>query len=202
VRWHDDGVTVVAQLPPPTTLSGTPRDLVTELGALVGEVTAAGWCADMLAGADPHDYVGMLAYLGKNCATAAFDPSWHDYWHRTWGGRGLLYVWTPSAASVVVEGLFDEHWRPAEMCLKVATKRQIGEAGPGAVPLAAADLPRVRLNAIRCLGTVGDTEHVAVVERALDDEAADVRRTAARALGQMSQRLDLDIEPPDLMRGR
>ncbi len=194
--WHDDGVIDVPQLPPPTARSGTPRDLVTELGERVGEATAAGWCADLLAGGDPHDYVGMLAYLGKNCATAAFDPGWHDYWNRTWGGRGLLYVWAPSAASVVVDGLADEHWRPAEMCLKVATKRDIGEAGPGAVPLASAELPRVRLNAIRCLGAVGDTEHVAVVDTALDDEDADVRRAAARALTDMSKRLD--IEPPDL----
>lgn len=184
----------VPDLPPPSGGDDTPRGLVTELGVLVGEEVAAGWCADLLAGADPHDYVGMLAYLGKNCARAAFDPSWHDYWRRTWGGRGLLYVWADSAAAVVVEGLADEHWRPAEMCLKVATLREIGEAGPGAVPLATHDLSRVRLNAIRCLGAVGDTEHIAVVVDALDDEDPAVRRAAARAVAMLSRRLDLDPE--------
>ena len=102
-------------LPPPSGSDDTPRGLVSELGALVGDERAAGWCADLLAGGDPHDFVPMLPYLGKNCAAAAFDPAWHDYWHRTWGGRGLLYVWTDSAAPVVVAGLGDEHWRPAEM---------------------------------------------------------------------------------------
>jgi hypothetical protein len=182
----------VPDLPPPTGGDQTPRGLVSELGALVGGEQAARWCADLLAGGDPHDYVPVLPYLGKNCAVAAFDPAWHDYWHRTWGGRGLLYVWAESAARVVVAGLGDEHWRPAEMCLKVATLREIGEAGPGAVPLLQAELPRVRINAVRCLAKVGDTEHVDGVVDALDDEDQAVRRAAARAVRQLARRLDLD----------
>ncbi len=188
----------VPTLPPPTRPDATVRDLVTELAERVGAETAAGWCADLLAGADPHDYVGMLGYLGSNCRRAAFDPSWHDYWVRTWGGRGLLYVWADSAAPVVVAGLGDEHWRPAEMCLKVSTLRQIGESGPGAVALADHELPRVRQQAVRCLGANGDTEHVAMVDRALSDDNADVRRAAARALVLLSERLDLDLDVPDL----
>jgi hypothetical protein len=187
-----DGAVTVPSLPPPSGQDDTPRGLVTELGVLVGEETAAGWCADLLAGADPHDYLPVLPYLGKNCATAAFDPGWHDYWRRTWGGRGLLYVWAESAAGVVVAGLGDEHWRPAEMCLKVATLREIGEAGPGAVPLADHELPRVRLNAIRCLGAVGDTEHVETVVAALEDADPAVRRAASRAVRLLARRLDLD----------
>ena len=154
------------------------------------------WCADLLAGADVRDYAAMLAYLGRNCATAAFDPGWHDYWHRTWGARGLLYVWADSAVGAVVVGLADEHWRPAEMCLKVATKREIGEAGPGALTLVAHELPRVRAHAVRCLGVVGDTEHCLVVQEAADDEDPAVRRAAARARTLMARRLDLDL--PDL----
>jgi len=188
----------VPPLPPPTTPEASPRELVTELGRIVGPETAAGWCADLLAGADPHDYVEMLDYLGSNTRKAAFDPSWYDYWPRTWGARGLLYVWADSAAPVVVEGLADAHWRPAEMCLKVATKREIGEAGPGAVPLSEHELPRVRTAAMRCLGKVGDTEHVEVVDAALDDEQPQVRRAAARALTEMIRRLDLDRSPPGL----
>lgn len=188
----------VPPLPPPTTPEASPPELVTELGRIVGPETAAGWCADLLAGADPHDYVEMLDYLGSNTRKAAFDPSWYDYWPRTWGARGLLYVWADSAAPVVVEGLGDAHWRPAEMCLKVATKREIGEAGPGAVPLSEHELPRVRAAALRCLGKVGDTEHVEVVDAALDDEQPQVRRAGARALAEMIRRLDLDRSPPDL----
>ncbi len=187
----------VPSLPPPTDPDGTPAELVSELGALVGETTAATWCADLLGGADVRDYAGMLAYLGRNCATAAFDAGWHDYWHRTWGGRGLLYVWSEGVADVVVSGLADPHWRPAEMCLKVATKREIGEAGPAAVPLATHELPRVRANAVRCLGLVGDTEHLPVVEAAIDDGDPVVRRAAARARTLMARRLDLSLDLPE-----
>lgn len=106
-------------------------------------------------------------------------------------------MWAPSCAPVVVEHLEDKHWRPAEMCLKVATRREIGEAGPGAVTLSTHELPRVRVASMRCLGRVGDTEHVGAVDAALDDEQAAVRRAAARALREMVGRLDLDILPPD-----
>lgn len=183
-------------LPPPSGQGSTPRELVGELEKLVGAEVAAGWCADLLAGADREDYRAVFGYLGKNCAEAAFDARWPGYWRRTWGGRGLLYVWTDSAAPVLVQGLFDEAWRPAEMCLKAATLRQVGEAGPGAIPLTRHGLPRVRLNAVRCLGAVGDTEHVASVVEALDDTDEAVRRAAARALTAMARRLDLDV--PDI----
>ncbi|MGA9345467.1 MAG: HEAT repeat domain-containing protein, partial [Nocardioidaceae bacterium] len=62
--------------------------------------------------------------------------------------------------------------------------------------LVAHELPRVRANAIRCLGVVGDTEHCLVVEDAADDEDLVVRRAAARARTLMARRLDLDL--PDL----
>ena len=185
------------RLPAPTDPDGTPRQLITELGRRVGEREAAGWCSDLIAGADPHDFVEMLDYLGRNCRAAAFDPSWYDYWPRTWGARGLLYVWAPSAAPVVVEHLGDEHWRPAEMCLKVASLRELGEAGPGAERLSHHELPRVRATAIRCLGKVGDTEHVAAVEGALDDAQEAVRGAAVRALALLDRRLDLGLDIPD-----
>lgn len=181
----------LTDLPVPVKPDGTPRELVTELAQRVGSEAAAGWCADLLAGADPADYVEMLAYLGCNCRAAAFDPRWHDYWHRTWGARGLLYVWADSAAATVVAGLRDEHWRPAEMCLKVAARREMGEAGPGAVLLATHELPRVRAAAVRCLGKVGDTEHVGTVAAATGDPDPQIRRAALHALDEMHVRLDM-----------
>jgi HEAT repeat protein len=107
----------------------------------------------------------------------------------------LLYVWDESAAPAVVAGLDDEHWRPAEMCLKVSTKREIGEAGPRAAVLAVAgELPRVRVQALRTLGGVGDTEHVGAVRDLLHDPDAAVRREAARSLTRLARRLDLEVE--------
>jgi hypothetical protein len=124
-----------------------------------------------------------------------YPAQWKDYWVRTWGARGLLYVWDDSAAPAVVAGLDDEHWRPGEMCLKVATKREIGEAGPRAAVLAVeGELPRVRVQALRTLGAVGDTEHVDVVRDLLDDEEPAVRRQAARSLTQLARRLDVEVE--------
>ncbi|MEJ7629243.1 MAG: HEAT repeat domain-containing protein [Nocardioidaceae bacterium] len=184
------------ELPPPSRPDATVRALVTELGERVGAETAAGWCADLLSGADPHDYVAMLDYLGSNCGRAAFDPSWYDYWVRTWGARGLLYVWADSAASTVVQGLGDEHWRPAEMCLKVSSLRELAEAGVPAVSLTEHELPRVRANAVRTLGLVGDTEHVETVESALDDEDPLVRRAADLAMRRLNARLDLPGRSP------
>ena len=183
-------------LPPPTHPKASPRALVTELGVRVGQQRAARWCADLLGGADPAGYVAMLDYLGSNCRRAAFDPSWHDYWPRTWGARGLLYVWSDRIAPDVVAGLDDPHWRPAEMCLKVAARREIGEAGQGAVAWSQHELPRVRAAAIRLLGAVGDTEYIDVVEEALADDEGLVRNAGARALRRLAQRLDRpDLDP-------
>lgn len=183
-------------LPPPSEPKASPRVLVSELGERVGQERAARWCADLLGGADPAGYVAMLDYLGSNCRRVAFHPSWHDYWPRTWGARGLLYVWSDRVASDVVAGVGDPHWRPAEMCLKVAARREIGEAAEPAVPWAGHELPRVRAAAVRLLGAVGESEHVDVVERALGDDEGLVRHAAARALRRLARRLDRpDLDP-------
>ena len=117
-----------------------------------------------------------------------------DYWWPTWAARGLLYVWSASVAPTVVRGLAHQHWRPAEMCLKVAARRELAEAADGAVALAGHDLSRLRAAAVRTLGRVGDTEHVATVRSGLDDTEAQVRRAAALALERMVARLDLPGE--------
>ena len=183
-------------LPPPRELDVPVGVLVEELAGRLGIEATVALCVDLLAGADRGDHVSELPYL----TGLSFEPGsprleaqhWPDHWVRTWGARGLLYVWSDDAAGPVVAGLTDEHWRPAEMCLKVSSRRELGEAGPGALLLLDHALPRVRGQALRTLGAVGDTEHVAAVRRALDDEHSDVRRHAARALERMSARLDLD----------
>jgi hypothetical protein len=187
----------VPELPPPSDVSQHPKLLVAELEAHVGNRLAALWCAELLKGADFHDYEGMLWYLGAQATPGVLSGQWELYWVRTWGARGLRYVWVDECASALVAGLGDEHWRPAEMCLKVAVLRDVGEAGPGAVGWLDHELPRVRAAACRALGAVGDTEHVAAVRVCLDDPHAQVRRAAARALGRMAGRLDVRLDPAD-----
>jgi hypothetical protein len=185
----------VSTLPPPRDPEAAVGVLVVELAGRLGVPATVGVCLDLLGGADRLGHLPELAYLTGlpfEAGSATLDPDrWRDYWVRTWGARGLLYVWTDDAAPGVVAGLGDEHWRPAEMCLKVATRRELGEAGPAAVGFLAHALPRVRAQALRTLGAAGDTEHVEAVRRALGDDHPDVRRQAARALERMAARLDL-----------
>ena len=53
------------------------------------------------------------------------------YWFRTWGARGLLYVWDDSALPAVVEATSDEHWRVREMAAKVVARHQVDDALSG-----------------------------------------------------------------------
>jgi HEAT repeats len=175
-------------LPPPrdtdVPLGGLVRQLVDQLGV----PAAVAVCVDLLGGADPAAYVDEIVYLSG----LRIDPTTRDaYWPRAWGARGLLHVWTDDAAPAVIAGLHDQHWRPAENCLKVSTRRELGAAGPAAVAYLDHQLPRMRAQAVRFLGVAGDTEHVAAVRSMLDDPHADVRGAAARALSRMGPRLDL-----------
>ena len=179
-------------LPPNPGRDVSPRDLMAMLAAAIGEEQAARACAELLAAEDERHEPETLLFLGGSAGQSVLDGGeWRPYWARVWAARGLLYVWSDAAAPVVVRRLGDEHWRVAEMCVKVAAKREIGEAGPGVAALAGHELPRVRAAVVRALGVIGDTEHVAVVRDALEDAEGEVRRAAARALDRMSARLDL-----------
>jgi len=188
-------------LPPPRDIEAHIGDLVVELAHHQGERDVVDLCVELLGGADAHDHLSELAYLtGIDFGPGGHDiDTWADYWPRSWGARGLLYVWHDSASTAVVAGLGDEHWRPAEMCLKVAVRHEVAGAGDGAAALSTHELPRVQVQAMRALAVTGDTEHVAAVRARLaddhEDEDEDVRRQAARALERMARRLDLDHVP-------
>ena len=167
---------------------------IRELDAAVGRTRFVEVCVDLLGGAPRRR-------TSRSCATSpatTWDPGdpvlddsvWKDYWVRTWGARGLLHCWGDSATTAVVAGLGDEHYRPAEMCLKVSARHDVAGGGPGAAALTRHDLPRVRAAAVRALAVVGDTEHLAAVERLLDDPEESVRIAAARARAAMARRLD------------
>jgi len=170
--------------------------LITGLAERIGRPELVRVCTALLAGAPREGYVEELRSLTGH----AWEPGddvldarvWGDHWVRTWGARGLLHVWDDSATEAVVAGLADEHYRPAEMCLKVAARHEVAGAGDGAAALVDHELPRVRAQAVRALGVVGDTEHVAAVRAALDDPDEQVRVQDGRALERMARRLDVD----------
>jgi hypothetical protein len=169
--------------------------LIQELDALVGRTRFVEVCVDLLSGADRTAYVPELRYLTGHSWEAGDSvldhDAWKDYWVRTWGARGLLHCWHDTATGPVVTGLDDEHYRPAEMCLKVSAKHDVAGSGPGAARLTRHELPRVRANAVRVLGVVGDTEHADDVLGVLRDPEEWVREHAARAYSRMARRLDL-----------
>lgn len=151
-------------------------------------------CTSLMTGADRNDYIEELRALTGHAWTPGddvFNPEiWRDYWIRTWGARGLLYVWDDSATDAVITGLADEHWRPAEMCLRVTARHEVALAGDGAAALLHHSLPRVRMQALRALALAGDTQHLKAVLDATYDGHPEVSRQAARTLDQMRKRLD------------
>ncbi|WP_170219281.1 HEAT repeat domain-containing protein [Nocardioides litoris] len=67
----------------------------------------------------------------------------------------------------------------------------VAGAGEGAARLLRHELPRVRVQALRCLAVSGDVEHVDGVRRALDDPHPDVAARAGLVLEVLHRRLDL-----------
>ncbi len=157
-----------------------------DLAARLGVPGFVAVCCDLLGGGDRAEHAEDLRALVGHDGTG-----WKDHWLRTWGARGLLHVWDDSATDAVVRGLADEHWRPAEMCLKVTARHEVAGTGDGAAALADHELARVRAHAVRALAVSGDSEHVEVVRERLGDQDEAVRRQAARALESLERRLDL-----------
>ena len=161
-------------------------ELIAALAARLGVPRFVAVCTDLMAGAPREQYVEELRSLAGHGGVG-----YPDHWLRTWGARGLLHVWDDSATAAVVRGLADEDWRPAEMCLKVAARHEVAGTGDGAAALSDHGLPRVRGQALRVLAVTGDSEHLDAVRDRVDDEDAEVRRQAARALDALARRLDL-----------
>jgi len=174
-------------------------ELIVGLAERIGVPAFVAVCTDLMGGADREEHVEALRSLTGHDwhpGDGVFDrTSWADHWVRTWGARGLLHVWDDSATAAVVAGLADEHWRPAEMCLKVTARHDVAQAGDAASLLLVHELPRVRAQALRTLAVAGDTQHVEMVRHRLEDEDESVRAQAARALERMGTRMDVE---PDL----
>ncbi len=165
------------------------------LAAAIGVTAYVDVCCDLLGGADREDHLDVLPWLtnaGWGAGAPVRDPaSWKDYWVRHWGARGLLHVWDDRATPAVVAGLGDEHWRPAETCLLVVAAHDVAGSGDAVAALTGSERSRLRLQAARALGVVGDVEHAAALSGLREDPEAGVRRAAERAWAALAARLDL-----------
>lgn len=135
----------------------------------------------------------FLLWVGGRHAQGILDGAPALYWPEVWGARTLLYAWEPDAASAVQAGLSNQAWRVREMCCRVVASRELPFAAE-LVPLLADEVARVRANAARALGFVGDADAGGALKRALKDPDIDVRRQAGGALKQLTQRLGHPID--------
>ena len=153
-------------------------------------------CVDLLRGADRRRPPRRAALPDRALLRRRRrDPRpavWKDYWVRTWGARGLLHVWAETATGAVVAGLDDEEWRPAEMCLKVATaprgrgrRRRRGARSPATSCRGCA-----RRRCARWARSATPSTSTRCGPRATTRQR-DVRRQAAGALERLAERLDL-----------
>lgn len=178
--------------------------LLAQFLSKVADGVVVRYAITLLDGDDPTRYPTALRHFGGAHADLLIDEGDLTVWPAVWGARALRYVWTPQhaadATKLMVAHLDDPRWRVAEMCAKVVRKQELGEGADALIPLTGHRLSRVRMQAIRALGKVGETEHLKVIHQALSDEEKDVRRAAAKAMEQRASRLDLDLN--DLMEGR
>ena len=193
-----------AGLPEPADISLPFNRLVQELLSRVTDPVVMAYALTLLDGDDPSRHPTALRYMGGGHADILLSNYDYAFWPAVWGARALQYVWTPvqaaEATRLVVRHLGDDRWRLAEMCAKVVRKRELGEGADAVAKLTGHRLPRVRMEAVRALGAVGETEHLPLIHGALQDPDKDVRRAAVKAMQQRADRLDLDLD--ELLAGR
>ncbi|TDE88791.1 hypothetical protein EXU48_22130 [Occultella glacieicola] len=173
----------------------------------LGTDEVLGWCADLLAGADPLASPHPLAWIGGRPGaalptdlTGPRGPMF-GHWSRVWAARAMRYCWAEGteaadgAAAALVGALTDAHWRVREMAAKVAGSREIGAAADRLAALLEDDVPRVRAAAAKALGAVGEREHLApLADVALDDPDGSARSAAQQARRTIAARVDLPAD--------
>jgi hypothetical protein len=172
-------------------LDASPGDRIALAVTRFGEADVADRAAALLTG--HNEGADFLLWVGGRHAKGILDGAPALYWPEVWGARTLLYAWEPTAASAVRAGLSNQAWRVREMCCRVVASRELPFAAE-LVPLLGDEVARVRGNAARALGFVGEFEEAVAVKRLLKDPEIEVRRQAGAALKQLTQRLDRVID--------
>jgi hypothetical protein len=170
---------------PEVPLDASPGDRIAIAVTRFGESDVADRASALLDGKNEGEE--FLLWVGGRHAQGILDGAPALYWPEVWGARTLLYAWDESASSIVRAGLSNQAWRVREMCCRVVAARELDFAAE-LVPLLRDETPRVRANAARALGIVGNLEHTPAVKELLKDPDIDVRRQAGAALKQLTDK--------------
>jgi HEAT repeats len=172
-------------------LDASPGDRIALAIERFGEREVADRAAALLSGTNEGEE--FLLWVGGRHAQGILDGAPALYWPEVWGARTLLYAWDEPAAAVIRAALANQAWRVREMCCRVVAAREL-PFGAQLLPLLGDEVARVRGNAARALGAVGDYEQAVEVRKLLKDPEVDVRKQTGAALAALSQRLGRAIE--------
>jgi hypothetical protein len=172
-------------------LDASPGDRIALAVEKFGERDVADRAAALLTGTNEGEE--FLLWVGGQHAQGILDGAPALYWPEVWGARTLLYAWDDAAAEIVRAGLANQAWRVREMCCRVVAAREL-PFGADLVPLLTDDVARVRANAARALGVVGDYDQAVEVKRLVRDPELDVRKQAGAALKVIRARLGREID--------
>ncbi len=177
------------QLPVP--LDASPGDRIALAVERFGEHDVADRAAALLSGTNEGEE--FLLWVGGRHAQGILDGAPALYWPEVWGARTLLYAWDDVAGAVVRAGLGNQAWRVREMCCRVVAARAL-PFREELVSLLGDEVARVRANAARALGVVGEFDQALEVRKLLKDPELDVRKQAGAALTLLRARLGREIE--------
>jgi HEAT repeat protein len=172
-------------------LDASPGDRIALAIEAFGERDVADRAAALLSGTNEGEE--FLLWVGGRHAQGILDGAPALYWPEVWGARTLLYAWDGPAAEIVRVSLANRAWRVREMCCRVVAAREL-PFGADLLPLLTDDVSRVRANAARALGVVGDYEHALEVKKLLADPELDVRKQTGAALKVLTERLGRSID--------
>jgi hypothetical protein len=172
-------------------LEASPGDRVALAIQKFGEQDVADRAAALLSGNNEGEE--FLLWVGGAHAQGILDGAPALYWPEVWGARTLLYAWDAPAGTVIQTGLANQAWRVREMCCRVVAAREL-PYGAELLPLLADEVARVRANAARALGAVGDYDQALEVKKLLKDPELEVRRQTGAALKVLTERLGRSID--------
>ena len=172
-------------------LDASPGDRIALAVEKFGERELSDRASALLRGANEGEE--FLLWVGGRHAQGILDGAPALYWPEVWGARALLYAWDAPAADAIRGGLGNQAWRVREMCCRVVAAREL-PFGADLLPLLRDEVARVRANAVRALGVVGNFEQAIEAKKLVKDPELDVRKQAGAALKTLTERLGRTID--------